>query len=102
MVFDSDSYDVGKVTLAGNRILNTFTGTPTDTQQAQIIFIQDATGSRTVGFNAVDLTGAGGFRLGTDITGLTLTTTPNKRDLALFQYSADLTGWMLTSFVKGY
>ena len=97
---NSDNYDSGKVTLAGNRTLNYFTGTPTDHQQLMIEFIQDATGTRTVTLK--DTTGVGSFRVGTDITGLVLTTTAGKKDLALFTYLSDMTGWLLTAVTKGY
>jgi len=47
-------------------------------------------------------TGAGGFAFGTDITGITLTTTANKTDMigAIYNLAADR--WRIIALAKGY
>lgn len=96
---NSDDYDAGTVTLAGNRTLNYFTGTPTNFQPLALLVCQDATGSRTLTLK--DTTGAGSFRVSADVTGLVLSTAANKKDLVLFTYLSDVTGWVLTAVNKG-
>ena len=69
---------VAKVTLAGNRTLNAPTNGSTG-QFASILVIQDATGSRTLTWNAV-------YEFTAD-TAPTLTTTANYGDLFTFRYN---------------
>jgi len=83
-----------RVTLAGNRTLDAPTN-PTNGQKAIWRFLQDATGSRTITLNAV-------FRLGTDITAITLTTTASKADYMGAIYNATDVKWDVIAFVKGY
>jgi hypothetical protein len=99
IIFNSDSYDCGKVTLGGNRTLGIPSGTPTDFQLFELEVVQDATGSRTLTF--IDTTSAGSFRYNADNTGLTLSTAANKKDFLLFQYISDVTGWNFLSICKG-
>lgn len=83
-----------RVTLAGNRTL----GVPTNPiDGAKVIWevIQDATGSRTLAFNAI-------FAFGSDIPSITLSGTANKRDFIGAIYNQVETKWYITSVVKGY
>lgn len=83
-----------RVTLGGNRTLGAPTN-PVDGMRVVWEFIQDATGSRTI-------TLASAFRLGTDITAVTLTTTANKRDYMGAIYCAAASKWDVVAFVKGF
>ena len=67
-----------------------------DGQQITIEFLQDGTGSRIL--NGLD----GAFVFGTDITGLTLTTTASKRDFATFRYNGVTSKWYPLGFTRGY
>lgn len=68
------------VVLGGNRTLAApSNGTSHDGQTFEIFFIQDSTGSRTI-------TLATNYIAGTDITGITLTTTASKGDYVGFDY----------------
>jgi len=82
------------VTLGANRTLGNPTN-PTDGQKITWRFKQDGTGSRTITLDTK-------FRLGTDITAVTLSTAANKVDYmtALYNLTADL--WDVVSLVKGY
>jgi hypothetical protein len=66
-----------------------------DGQRIVIEFIQDATGSRLAFFDT-------DFAFGTDITGITLTTTASKRDFATFVYHATTDKWYAVGFTRGY
>jgi hypothetical protein len=59
---------------------------------------QDATGSRTLTFTS----GTDGFRFGTDIPSITLTTTANKTDYIGAVYHSTDQRWDIVSFVKGF
>jgi hypothetical protein len=87
-----------RVTLAGNRTL----GVPTnlvDGQKFSIEFIQDATGSRTL----THTTGsAGSYQFGTDITGVTLSTAANARDIVEYIYSSSKARCLVINVKKGY
>ena len=62
VTMDSDSYDVYNIgALTGNITLGAPTGTPTDGQSLLVRMSQDATGSRTITFNAA-------FAFGSDVT----------------------------------
>ena len=74
---------VAKVTLAGNRTLAAPTGEFAG-QFVSLLVIQDATGSRTLTFNAV-------YEFASD-TAPTLTTTADKGDLFVFRYNG--TKWL--------
>lgn len=60
----------------------------------RLVFIQDATGSRT-------LTAATNYLFGTDITGLTLTTNAGARDYAVV-YVRRTNVFDVIGFVRGY
>jgi hypothetical protein len=79
-----------RVTLAGNRTLAAPTN-PSDGQRLILEIIQDATGSRTLTWNAV-------FFFGT-ITN-TLTTTASKRDVFEFVYNMASTRWNVLNASK--
>lgn len=86
-----------RVTLAGNRTLGVPTN-PYDGQKITWEIIQDATGSRTLTLAS----GTGGFAFGTDITGITLTTTASKRDFLGAIYNATAQRWYVVAFTKGF
>jgi len=82
------------VTLGGNRTL----GNPTNSVNGQkIVFAirQDGTGSRTLALGA-------DYRLGTDITAVTLSTAANKTDYLGVRYNGTDSKWDVIAFVKGY
>ncbi len=87
-----------RVTLTDNRTL----GVPTnlvDGQRFTIEFIQDATGSRTL----THTTGsADSYQFGTDITGVTLSTTANARDIVEYIYSSSKARCLVIDVKKGY
>lgn len=83
-----------RVTLGGNRTLGNPTN-PYDGARIVYEFIQDGTGSRTITLDTK-------FALGTDITGVTLTTTANKRDFMTVIYNSTADKWYVVAFVKGY
>jgi hypothetical protein len=83
-----------RVTLGGNRTLDN----PTNLADGQRIvweFIQDGTGSRTIALGSK-------FAFGTDITGVTLTTTASKRDFMTAIYNSTADKLHVVAFVKGY
>lgn len=83
-----------QVTLGGNRTL----GNPTNGKNGQKCIwelIQDGTGSRTITMDTK-------FAFGTDITGITLTTTASKRDFITAQYDSTADKWYVVGFVRGY
>lgn len=82
------------VTLGGNRTLANPTGA-TDGQRIIFEFIQDGTGTRTITLGSK-------FALGTDISGVTLTTTVNKRDFMGVIYRESADKFYVVAFVKGY
>lgn len=83
-----------RVTLAGNRTMGAPTN-PTDGQKLLYEVKQDATGSRTVTWNAV-------FRFGTDVTSPTLTTTASKKDFIGFVYNSTDVKWDCLAVARGY
>ena len=87
-----------RVTLGGNRTLLAPTN-PVDGQKITIEVIQDGGGNRTL---TLTTGSSGSFIFGTDITGITLTTTGGLRDLIGCVYSSSLSRWMVVSFVKGF
>ena len=73
---------------------------PVDGQSIRVMFIQDATGNRTLSI----LTSSNSppyVKFGTDITGITLSTNANAIDIASFQYQALWTNWLCTGFIRG-
>jgi len=91
---DASLGNVFTVTLGGNRTLGAPTN-PTNGQKIIYQIKQDATGSRTLGYNAV-------FRFGTDVASPTLTTTASKTDYLGFIYSSADTKWDCLAVAKGY
>jgi len=83
-----------KVTLGGNRTLGNPTN-PTDGQKIVFAIRQDGTGSRTLALGA-------DYRLGTDITAVTLSTAANKTDYLGVRYNSTDSKWDVIAFVKGY
>ncbi|KKL28477.1 hypothetical protein LCGC14_2374760 [marine sediment metagenome] len=90
---DASAGTIFTVTLAGNRTLAAPTN-PVDGMKRIWRFKQDATGSRTITLNAV-------FRLGTDITTITLTTTASKTDYVGAIYNGTDAKWDIVAFIKG-
>lgn len=83
-----------RVTLGGNRTLSNPTN-GSDGQKVIWELIQDATGSRTITLGAK-------FALGSDIGGITLTTTAGKRDFLGATYNSVADKWYVIAFVRGY
>ncbi len=91
---DASLADHFRVTLGGNRTLANPTGMH-DGQRVAWELIQDGTGTRTI-------TLGGKFALGTDISGITLSTAINKRDLMGAVYNLAADKWYVITFIKGY
>lgn len=83
-----------RVTLSANRTLGAPTN-PTDGQRILVEVAQDATGGRTLAYNAV-------YAFGTDVTSPTLTTTASKVDYLGFVYSSAAVKWRCLAVAKGY
>ena len=83
-----------RLTLTGSLTLNGPTGAA-DGQSMTVELIQDATGGRV-------LTLGTGFALGTDITGVTLTTTAGKRDFLGLRYNTTTARWYIVAFTRGF
>ena len=81
--WNAETQDVCKVTLAGNRTLSAPTNGTTG-QFISILVVQDATGGRTLTWNAV-------YEFASD-TAPTLTTTANLGDVFVFRYNG--TKWI--------
>jgi hypothetical protein len=86
------------VVLGGDRALGTPTN-PTSGQEITFRFKQDGTGTRLL---TIPTGGAGQYRYGTDITGITLSTAINTTDYMRVRYNAQDDRWDIISFVKGY
>ena len=82
------------VTLGGNRTLGAPTN-PTDGQKITYRIRQDATGSRTLSFNAV-------FNFGADLAGLTLSTSANAFDYIGCQYNGVTSKWDVLAISRNY
>lgn len=86
--------NVFKVTIAGNRTM----GAPVSPVAGQVIRFrikQDATGSRTMAWNAV-------YRFSDDIPTVTLSTIAGRTDYVAFGYNADDARWDVLGVVKGF
>jgi hypothetical protein len=93
---DASLGNVFTVTLGGNRTL----GAPTNATNGQKCiwaFTQDGTGTRTLSTAG----GAGGFRFGTDIASITLSTTPSVTDYMGAMYNSVANKWDVLAFVRG-
>lgn len=91
---DASLGNVYTVTLGGNRTLGAPTN-PTNGQKIVIRVRQDATGSRTLAFNAI-------YRFGIDITSFTASTGANKTDYLGFMYNGTDSKWDLVAVSKGF
>lgn len=69
-----------------------------DGQRVELVLTQDGTGSRVPSWNTSGATNC----YGTDITGITLSTTANKTDHLLFEYWAASNRFDVVGFVRGY
>lgn len=85
------------IAMSANGTLNGPTG-GVNGQRLVFKFLQDETGSRTVTL----ATGAGNFRFGADVTGVTLSTAASKEDYMAAIYNQNANRWDVVSFVKGY
>lgn len=85
------------VTLGGNRTLGNPTNPPGAGQSQMILFAirQDGTGSRTLALDTK-------YRLGADITAVTLSTGAGKTDYLGVRYNVTDDKWDVVAFVKGY
>lgn len=95
IAIDASTGNIFTVTLAGNRTLGAPTGSPVDGQLMEVRVRQDATGSRTLAYNAI-------YRFSTDLPSPTLTTTAAKTDYLVFQYHSGDTKWDLIAINKGF
>ena len=94
IVVDASDGDVFTVTLGGNRTL----GNPTNAVNGQILVFrirQDGSGTRTLALDTK-------YRLGSDITDTTLTTTAGKTDYLTVAYHSGDDKFDVVAFVKGY
>lgn len=82
------------VTLAGNRTMSAPTN-PVAGKTIRYWITQDATGSRTLAWNAI-------FRFSTGLPSPTLTTTANFMDMAEFEYNPYYLTWDCIRIVKGF
>lgn len=82
------------VTLGGNRTLENPTN-PTDGKKIVFRVKQDATGGRTLTLDTA-------YKLGTDITALNLSTSPNATDYIGFIYDSSISKWCLVSLIRGF
>ena len=83
-----------RITLGGDRTLAAPVGM-IDGQKITWEFIQDASGSHAL---TLDPT----FSFGTDVTGVSLSVTPNRHDFMGAIYNASVGKWYVLSFAKGY
>jgi hypothetical protein len=86
-----------RVTLAGNRTLGA-PSNPTDGQMLLFEIKQDATGSRTLAL----ATGTGAYKLGSDITAVTLSTVASTTDYLGVIYNSTANLWRVIAFSRGY
>jgi len=93
---DASLGNVFTVTLGGNRTLGA-PSNPTNGQKCIWSFTQDSNGSRTLS----TASGAGGFRFGTDIASVPLSSTPNVTDYMGAMYNAAANSWDVLAFVRG-
>ena len=84
-----------RLTLTTNVLVQNPSPTALDGQTIIVEFLQDATGSRLVFFDTQ-------YAFGTDISGITLTTTANKRDFATFKFNGVSSKWYCVGYVRGY
>lgn len=82
------------VTLTGNRTLGNPTN-PVDGQMIMFVIRQDGTGNRTIALDTA-------YRLGTDISSVTLSTGANKTDYLGVYYNGTDSKWDVIAFTKGY
>lgn len=91
---DASAGNIFKVTLGGNRTIAA-PANPAPGQKLLYRFTQDATGSRTLTWNAV-------FKFTTDVPAPTLSTAAGKTDYVGFIYDADKTQWECVAVSRGY
>jgi hypothetical protein len=85
--------NVARITLTGNIVITN--NGAYDGQKLLLELKQDATGSRTVSFTSET-------RFGTDITGITLTTTANKSDKIGLIYNGADGKYDVIAFARGF
>lgn len=92
-IIDWSLYDIVRITLTGDVIItntNAFPG-----QKCIIELYQDSTGNHSVAFSSET-------RFGTDITGFTATTTPNKMDRVGLIYNEIATKYDVVAVIHGF
>lgn len=92
---NSDTTDMGTVTLGGNRTMAAPSGTPTDGQKLMLRITQDGTPPRTITWNAI-------YVFGADVATPTLSTTSGAVDYIGFVYSTASTKWHCIAAARGY
>jgi hypothetical protein len=86
-----------RVTLTANRIMGAPTN-PSDGQMVMYEIKQDGAGNHTLTLAL----GAGAFAFGTDLTSITLSTTPGAVDLIGVRYNATNNRWWVIAFLRGF
>lgn len=92
---NADTTDIMRLTLTGTAAIANPTGTPVSGQILQMEISQDGTGSRTV-------TWGNAYAFSTDIPSPTLTTTANKMDILVFQWSVAASKWRFVGIIHAY
>lgn len=92
---NTDTTDIGTVTISGNRTLGAPSGTPVNGQQIQYRVKQDGTGGWTLSYNAI-------FRFSADLPQPTINSTASKTTYLGFQYNAADTTWDLLAVNGGF
>ncbi len=94
IAIDASLGNLFRVTLGGNRTL----GNPTNGVDGQRILLeiaQDGSGSRTLSLGTA-------WALGTDVTGITLTTTASKVDYIGAVFNSAASKWRILAFSRGF
>lgn len=94
---DSNTTDIGILSMGGDRTLLAPSGTPVDGQKLQIRVLASGAG-RTL---TLTTGSAGSYAFGSDITALTQTAS-GKYDYLGFIYNSTSQRWQLLAYVKGY
>jgi hypothetical protein len=95
---NSEGFDIGTVTLAGNRTLGADSGTAVDGQTMTLRVTQDGTGARTLAFAST----AGGYAFSDDLASPTLSTAANAIDYLRFIYHSGDDRWHLLAINRGF
>lgn len=87
--------NIFSVTLTGDRNLSAPTGMTSSRQRATWIITQDGTGGRTLTFDVV-------FNFGIDLTGVSISNSPNATSYIGAMYNPTTSKWDVISILRGY